>query len=389
MPILEFKRFDKYLPKEYDKMNALKMQRNKLNTKFDTMIQNIANTEINQEYAELKNEIIKLINKNQIRLNDENYCWIKKMLDLFIIEATSKNENKTDSNIIFCWPPIETSIIGNETKNIRILKSLIWYSDIKRLLIEIKENKKVFYNLLQLKNCPILYGSWKYLLKIIIFQLSESEYNNLFNNLNAHLIIELFNIDYKLITHPNYLCDIINNYSKREPCQQIEIQWIYQMIVKLSSDFLITIPQFYPNSIISLIINKIDDKKFQYGPLIRSIDNLDLQILEDQIPLINKNFSSFIHAAKSVAQTIYNSVFDKNKIAPRNVDSLKKFFEYNSNDMTNYKSHISVRMKFLFLIAESIDKWTKPKLIFDDFIYTSAQNHFFQISIVIILDLQK
>ena len=114
---------------KYDYLNELKIQKNKLNIKFDIMIQHIASTEINKEYFEMKNNIIKLINKNKTNLTDENYIKIKKVLDQFILEATSKNENKKNSDIIN-WPPQKEPQNDNETKNIKILKSLILYSEI-------------------------------------------------------------------------------------------------------------------------------------------------------------------------------------------------------------------------------------------------------------------
>ena len=206
--------------------------------------------------------------------------------------------------------------------------------------------------------------NWEYLLKCIFrYEIlnenddeNENGIKNAMNILNAKLTIDLFSINPKLITSPNYLCNIINNYSKRNFSNEIEVQWILNKIEMISPDFLITIPHFTPNSIVYLIVN--EENKIQPGPLLKSNNCFNIKKFKKYMVFINQNHKSYRKDAKLIGQIIYNITFDKNKIPPPKYDQLKNFFIHSERTQIV----ISNIMKKLFLIAESLDEWGKTRI---------------------------
>ena len=188
-------------------------------------------------------------------------------------------------------------------------------------------------------------------------------------SMDAILILKLYKIDIMILADPEFLGDFINDLEKRNPCNDADIQWINKIIKELPQNFLISIPEFDPNSLVFLIINKISTNYIP-GPLLKDLIKFDTSLIDNLSILMHIKFNSFKDAAKSIGQIFYNSLISQEEIPPQDYDELKSIFneplQISENDMK-----IINQLKIIFSIADLLENWTNPSLSFNDTFFLS------------------
>lgn len=329
-------------------------------------------------HKKMRNQIVEEIEGIKI-LKEEYYFNSEKIIEQFINDSEArKEENEIES---ISWPNHDIISSPNQTNNkkpvISLFDSLIFYSHVKSLLKEIKKTNNIMETLTKLNNFQGIINSIKIFLASLIQNKTDSNLTIDINDvksaryaLDANLIMKLYNIDDMFITNPKYLCDFINGFEKREQCNEDDIHWIDGVIRETPHDFLIQIPKFKANSLVSMIINKAGSNSFVAGPLLADIKDLNISLLKGQESLMFNEFESFTDAAKLIGQIFYNSLISQDEIPPQEYDDLK-YILYGPLNISGVKLKIIEKLKILFSIAESLDNWTNNGLLFNDISFLS------------------
>lgn len=322
-------------------------------------------------------ELIKHIVLNLLIMQDFNekeLLNLQKIYDQLIACTFLDNEKNIKESI--CWPLLEfESLSETKTKNIDIFDSLLFYSKVKSILNEMHNTNNAISILVKLNE----FREMDVTINLILSSLIHTEEKELIFNddiiryvrlsMDAILILKLYKIDIMILADPEFLCDFINDLEKRNPCNDADIQWINKIIKELPQNFLISIPEFDPNSLVFLILNKISTNYIP-GPLLKDLINYDTSLIDNLSILMHIKFNSFKDAAKTIGQIFYNSLISQEEIPPQDYDELKSIFneplQISENDMK-----IINQLKIIFSIVDLLENWTNPSLSFNDTFFLS------------------
>lgn len=316
---------------------------------------------IPSEYNILKYELIDQLNKI-VEFTKKKYIFIRELVDEFLSYVKTPNSFKGET--IF-WPKIKEnthSYSDRETENTKLFDAIIWYSQIDKVLNEIKFNKNLINNLWILnKLLKPSYSSGVSLTDLFNETLLPNDHYK--SILNAHMIWKLLNINKSFIDDPQQITNVFNSYIKRSLCDEREFQWINEISSCIPSDLSLLIPKFEPKDLIFLVVNEISHSEYKNGPLFNEMQ--DLVFLKDLKHLMYCNFESFYSAAQSVAQIVFREIISSNEEPPKNYEDLKSVF-HNFDGITETNCQIVERIQTMFAIADALDKRSEPNLLFDD-----------------------
>lgn len=185
--------------------------------------------------------------------------------------------------------------------------------------------------------------------------------------LNANMIYKLWKISTTFITNSKTISDVINQYINRSPCDENEIQWIYQISSNLSPDFNLIIPKFEPIDLLYLIAIK-KSNEYRNGPMFIGLKNINF--LRNMKSLFKQKFNSFKEVALEIGLITFKTIISPIDAPPKEYEQLKSVFK-NPPKLSLTNNSIIQKINQIFTIAESLDQWQDHQLLFDDIKFLS------------------
>lgn len=334
----------------------------------------LINHKVKKNFENMKSELINILRFID-HFTDENLLLIEKKVRQFIHDA---NLDYTDNKDFIAWPHI--TIKGSaskysKTENIRLFEALIWYSQIKHILSDINEGRNMINRLSQLNDFPEMAYSREALFEDLYNNsnvdksgLTQKVKQDAFHTLNANMILKLYSVNLFFLKEPNRIAKVFNNYMNREAYDERELAWIYNAIPNLAPNLILPLPEFEPNDLVYLIVNKKSRSDYQPGPLFTGIQ--DSVFLRNMKPLMHREFYSFSKAAYSIGKVVYETLLFPNQKAPEQYDTLKNAFT-NLDTMKPNIYSIVHRIKQIFEIADYLSQWSNNEILFDDISFLS------------------
>lgn len=173
--------------------------------------------------------------------------------------------------------------------------------------------------------CEILFSN--------IIKNGKKDVNHALSTLNSHVICKLLKLNESFISDPHRISKVINRYIDRKECNKNEINWIYNILKSLSSDFVLKLPKFKPIDLIFLIVNEKLNASTQKGPLIKDIEidvsnNFLFKDIDKVLLLMRNEFTSFSDVVVSISRTVCD-------IQLQNYEEIRAYFNISMNYMTN------------------------------------------------------
>lgn len=331
----------------------------------DTRI-SLISKKISKKYQKMQEQLAKKLNDIK-EYTIENLNSAQKIVSEFLVMATSSAPNDKTSAII--WPQINitklSSLTPLDTETIQLFKALIWYSQIKAILSDIIAGSNIIQNVWKLNDFEELEYPRENMFTTIITnnqsKLPLQNTNQALYTLNAHMIIKLYEVNRLYIQDRTKIVEVLNKYMNRTNCSDAEINYIYHAVTTLPSNLSLTIPQFCPNDLVFLIVNKRSKHDYRTGPLFLGIQ--DVVFLKDMKNLMYQKFTSFSQAAQSIGEIVYQSILCPNQQPPSDYQALKQQFQGKCH---GNKFQIIKRINTLFEIADCLEKQVDINLKFDD-----------------------
>ena len=292
-----------------NKYDELKKKISKLDTKKLKNISCFKDSLLTQiELISKNNEI----DKDNYRLYENKYEQLERS-----IKNNSKYIEQSKNNIK--WPILFLEINLNKSKICKFIENLIWYSEIKNIIdnIKINNNKEdKFKYQLKLQD----YEEMKYASNLIMStdELIDNEFNMIYATLNSHFIIKMVhdNLENYLFNSAVEINEILKNnlllINQSDINNKNDYYYIQEKVKELGNDFILQIPKFTSKDIVFLYIqfgskNKKGDYEPFQGPILKQIQYnriLDV-LLVNKINLLNDERGKKL-AETSAKEIIYD-----------------------------------------------------------------------------------
>ena len=261
---------------------------------------------------------IELISKNN-EIDKDNYKLYENKYEQ--LEKSIKNNSKCieQSKNNIKWPILFLDINLNKSKMCKFIENLIWYSEIKNTIdnIKINNNKEdKFKYQLKLQD----YEEMKYASNLIMStdELIDNEFNMIYATLNSHFIIKMLHdkLENYLFNSTFEINGILKNnlllINQSDIINKNDYYYIQEKVKKLGNDFILQIPKFTSKDIVFLYIqfgskNKKGDYEPFQGPILKQIQYnriLDV-LLANKINLLNDDRGRKL-AETSAKEIIYD-----------------------------------------------------------------------------------
>ena len=382
--------YDNLIKTIENEMAADKKEKEKLELKekFEKLRKNFQKL-INQSGNEkLENYINSIINKIDLLLKDEfsendHEIFYKKYEQLK--KETKNLVNDNEQNNISFYPYIPQDENLKKSKTSFFLENLIWYSEIKHAIDNIKINNKNNDNKFEPTLTLQKYEEMKFVSNLVISkeELTNDEFNLLYSTLNSYFIMKM--IKDGLEEYLFSCTDKINELMENIMIDDIDVfnknDYFFIREKEKDTNFLIYIPQFKPKDIVLLYIQfgthiKNDEYKTEIGPILKEIKTKNtLDILTGKIGKILEEDYGKKNAKKTAIELIYilsKEIFDEEsikdfKVFEKDIDNILNQFQKENQTIQTTK-FIKIFRKTLE-IARKIDlsnKNQKKKLNFED-----------------------
>ena len=379
--------YDNLIKTIENEMAADKKEKEKLELKekFENLRKNFQKLIKQSGNEKLENYINSIINKIDLLLKDEfsendHEIFYKKYEQL---KKETKNlvDDNEHNNISF-YPYIPQDENLKKSKTSFFLENLIWYSEIKHAIDNIKINNKNNDNKFEPTLTLQKYEEMKFVSNLVISkeELTNDEFNLLYSTLNSYFIMKMIKDD---LEEYLFSCtDKINELMENIMIDDFDVfnknDYFFIREKEKDTNFLIYIPQFKPKDIVLLYIQfgthiKNDEYKTEIGPILKEIKTKNtLDILTRKIGKILEEDYGQKNAEKTAIELIY--ILSKEIFGEESIKDFK-VFEKDIDNILNQFQKEEPTTKFIKIfrktleIARKIDlsnKNQKKKLNFED-----------------------
>ena len=373
---------------ENELTNQLKAKFLELNKKIKKFLNNLKEENKKKILIQLSEKILELSN------NPTEYIYNKLDNQVKILMSLNNTSNKDYLDDVQ-WPQnplVDTLDIKNN--KIKILKLMIWYSEIVQKLNIIfdpsSSEQKIMNILIQLNNIHEIVPISKYINERIFGfrkdegdRISEKEKKTIFQMLKGQFIFKYISSKFEIEDLINFV-PYLNNLQNRINISKEEFLYGFEMIKFLNKNFKIIFPKFEPMDILYIFISYKSDNEYSSGIIFNTIKyNFRAQDIVDKIPELQTK-EKMIDIWSSITVDLYLDITKDKKIPIDNHQIIKEYLKnkilklQNEAEIDNSKKKNLTKIIKLFEcseVCENFDKLIsqqkeKPQIlkpVFDDY----------------------